>query len=165
MSKSIKIRRDDFRLLKVAVKSGFIKCKFDFNGQVMAGKIDNDSRYRITKDLNDLLQSLRENVKEILFLTDEGVGNLDIHTVTLTGSGEKSGIVISAKLKVVSGNLVNLNTHNLFFSTSHYGFEEGIEDVSNRIADEVYKIIFESKTDEMTLYNEDSFHVDEESED
>ncbi len=81
--------------------------------------------------------------------------NITMRGVSLSGSGETYGVVLTALLEVQNGQQTVVNTPRIRFATESFGFEEECERIVEVIKDEVYKYIFEGKKAQLELFGND----------
>jgi hypothetical protein len=76
---------------------------------------------------------------------EQMTSRIRINGISLSGSEDKKGIVISAGYRVDNNQIVAINTPRILFSGSSRGFEEDLEIIVEEIEKEAYSFIYENK--------------------
>lgn len=71
--------------------------------------------------------------------------NLHVYGFTKSGRKKNVGCVISAKFKSPAGYVMAMNTHNIKFNSSAYGFEQELEELWAKLEHEVYNYVILNK--------------------
>lgn len=79
---------------------------------------------------------------------------IKVRAISMSGSGESEGVVLTANLQVMNGQIVAINTPRIRFATESFGFEEECEKIVTRIKDEVYKYLYEGKKAQLELFGQ-----------
>lgn len=78
--------------------------------------------------------------------------SIEITGVSMSGSGDSEGGVITFKKKSLSGKIKGMSTENMTFTQNVFGFEEEFGKVCEDIKKEVYAYLYENKTSEPVLF-------------
>lgn len=77
------------------------------------------------------------------------LNNITITGVAWSGSDDKTGVVITFKEKAATGHYVGTATPRIVLSSSSLGIEEEIENIVNKLREEVYDYIYNGKQDQL----------------
>ncbi|ASD51644.1 hypothetical protein [Flavobacterium phage FCOV-F18] len=101
-------------------------------------------------DLIALFNQLREYVlKE--FYVEPTVDNLSLVDITTVSLDDRK-CVISANFNTLHGGIVNVNTSKIDLDYSETGLEAEIDAIVDAMIDEVFKLLFENKRADPTLF-------------
>lgn len=184
-------KQECFELLKAKlVKDGGLDCQFEINetfkDQTFYEKYHNESSKDIHPDLVSLFKDLKPYVARIFHWTgflnmmeddnfmgtapqkkfakklhNELMDKIKIRSISLSGSDDKRGVVISAVFVADSNMPMAINTHRIKFNDQRYGFEDEIEGICSNIEDEVYEFLFNDKAAQLTLFSGGEPNVEE----
>ncbi len=174
----------DFNLSKVKLlPKGGIEAEYQVT-QIVNGEtslIDrNETCTRdIHPDLHDLFEDLRNIVARTFnitsFLTllesdemkvpeakrmiarefaDELIQKIEVRGVAWSGTGDKSGVVITSVYETANGLKTCINTPRIVLATISFGFEEELEAIVEAIKKEVYAYLFKGKQAQLSLFGE-----------
>ena len=97
--------------------------------------------------------------------SDEILKNIEVRGVSLSGSGDAVGIVLTGLLTSGNNQKTAINTPRLKFNSEVYGFEEDLEEISGQIEKEVYEFLFNGKKAQLELFNGEPDDDDDENDD
>lgn len=174
----------DFNVSKVKLlPSGGIKTNYQIT-QVIEGEsclVDRDesSNREIHPDLRNLFDELRIIVARVFnitsFLTlcesqemgmsdkqkalatnlaDELKSKIDVRGISLSGTEENVGVVITAVFETPNGLKTCINTPRIKLAQISFGFEEELEQIINQIKAELYAFLFKGKQAQLSLFGE-----------
>lgn len=182
MSKAIKPKKDEFRLSKVKrIKNGGLEVEWTIqttdNDEI---NTDNDKRESTREPHNDLVVQLKalkpifakvinfdwwkeatnkpefhehRALMDMLTRSYEDVLlSLDVTGVSLSGTGDNRGAIITGKMTSLTKQKMAVNTHRIIMSGSAYGFEEELTAIIEELTSEVYKYLFEGKKGAADLF-------------
>lgn len=92
---------------------------------------------------------------------DELLQKIEVRGLSWSGTGDKSGVVITAVYETANGLKTCINTPRIILSTISFGFEEELESIVESIKTEVYAYLFKGKQAQMSLWG-DNGPVDDE---
>lgn len=98
---------------------------------------------------------------------DECLDNIEVRGVSLSGTGDNVGVVLTGLFAVSNNQKTAINTPRLKFNTETFGFEEELEEIVGDIEAEVYAFLFKGKKAQLELFGEDgeAANVDNDEED
>ena len=92
---------------------------------------------------------------------DELIQKIEVRGVAWSGTGDKSGVVITAVYETANGLKTCINTPRIVLATISFGFEEELETIVESIKKEVYAYLFKGKQAQMSLFGENGAADDE----
>lgn len=106
-----------------------------------------------------LLELINSNVfmpseKQIEILREKynGIKNkITVTGISLSGKDQNKGVIITAKLKVDTGQHVAINTQRLKFTGKKYGFEENMQPIVDDLEREVFEYEVNNKMAQLSL--------------
>jgi hypothetical protein len=173
------MKRDDFTLKKVRFTNPGLECSFD-GKTIVDGKQEpfediRKSKYQPHQDLisfkNDLKHYLAkayqfhvgfdiaekylkgEQKQKAIDAKIELYSKIEVTGVSVGGTDELRGIVISGKIESNNGSKCAINTPRIVFSSDKLGYEEEVERIFQLIEIEVYKYVFEGRSGDATLFD------------
>ena len=78
--------------------------------------------------------------------------SIEITGVSMSGSGDSEGGVITFKKKSLSGKIKGMSTEFMTFTQNTFGMEEHFGEICEEIKKEVYAYLYENKTSEPVLF-------------
>lgn len=105
-------------------------------------------------DLVSLFNQFREYVLKEFYIdpTVENLAQVTVKSITLSGDGDNTGIIISSVFDTLHGGKVALNTSNIILSGEDTGLEAEIDAILDSIIDEVFQYLFKGKRADPTLF-------------
>ena len=85
---------------------------------------------------------------------DELIQKIEVRGVAWSGTGDKSGVVITAVYETANGLKTCINTPRIVLATISFGFEEELETIVESIKKEVYAYLFRGKQAQLSLFGE-----------
>jgi hypothetical protein len=174
------MKRDDFSLKKVRFTNPGLECSFD-GKQIVDGKTEpfettRKSKYQPHQDLisfkNDLKHYLAkayqfhvgfdiaekylkgEQKQKAIDAKIELFEKIEVTGVSVGGTDELRGIVISGKIESNNGSKCAINTPRIVFSSDKLGYEEEVEKIFELIQMEVFRYVFEGRSGDATLFDD-----------
>ena len=92
---------------------------------------------------------------------DELIQKIEVRGVAWSGTGDKSGVVITAVYETANGLKTCINTPRIVLATISFGFEEELETIVESIKKEVYAYLFRGKQAQMSLFGDNGAADDE----
>ena len=92
---------------------------------------------------------------------DELIQKIEVRGVAWSGTGDKSGVVITAVYEIANGLKTCINTPRIILATISFGFEEELETIVESIKKEVYAYLFKGKQAQMSLFGDNGAADDE----
>lgn len=92
---------------------------------------------------------------------DELIQKIEVRGVAWSGTGDKSGVVITAVYETANGLKTCINTPRIVLATISFGFEEELETIVESIKKEVYAYLFCGKQAQMSLFGDNGAADDE----
>ena len=74
--------------------------------------------------------------------------------MSFSGEDQLRGVIITGKMKNRMGGYTALNSPRIVFSSDKLGFETKVEDISGLIEIEVYKCVFDGKSAQKGLFDD-----------
>lgn len=121
-------------------------------------------------DLKGLFASLRWIVSSTFGLTsylhlledkekiDDAVNNInakiEVRGVAWSGTGDKAGVVLTSVFECANGLKTAINTPRIKLGQATFGFEVELEQMTERIREEVYLFLFKGKQAQLSLFGE-----------
>lgn len=105
-------------------------------------------------------EATQEQEEIAMKLECEIMDKITVNGVTFSGSDKNRGIVISGSFTADTNQAMPINSHNLKFSSTRYGFEEEVERICEELKDEVYAYVYENKRAQMSLFDIEEFSLD-----
>ena len=87
---------------------------------------------------------------------DELIQKIEVRGVAWSGTGDKSGVVITAVYETANGLKTCINTPRIVLATISFGFEEELETIVESIKKEVYAYLFRGKQAQMSLFGDNN---------
>ena len=180
MTKIKTIARDNFTLKKAKIsKEGvFLKGteKRTVDGKTENIEIEMKAKYQPHPDLINLKDSLKPHLAKayslnkvfdmamnylasgkkdkVQELMDEVLNNIEVSSISVGGTDQLKGAVISGKLLSWNDAKCAINTPRIVFSSDKIGIETDVEDAVQLIESEVYKYFYEGKQAEAGLFDQ-----------
>ena len=173
----------DFNLSKVKLlPKGGIQAEYQVTQTVDGETSLIDRNETCTRDVHPDLLGLFEDLRQIVarvfnitsFLTfvdaevlnhnihdrarafaDELLEKIEVRGLSWSGTGDKSGVVITAVYETANGLKTCINTPRLVLSTISFGFEEELEQIVESVKREVYAYLFKGKQAQLALFGQD----------
>ena len=79
----------------------------------------------------------------------------DVRGVSWSGSGNRSGVIITSVFKTALGLKTAVNTPRLILGQECFGLEEELERICDEIKDQVYAYLFEGKQAQLSLFGQE----------
>ena len=83
---------------------------------------------------------------------DELLQKIEVRGISWSGTGDKSGVVITAVYETANGLKTCINTPRIVLATISFGFEEELETIVETVKKEVYAYLFKGKQAQMSLF-------------
>ena len=179
----------DFNLSKVKLlPKGGIQAEYQVTQTVDGENSLIDRNETCTRDVHPDLLGLFEDLRNIVarvfnitsFLTfldaevvnhnvqdrarafaDELLEKIEVRGLSWSGTGDKSGVVITAVYETANGLKTCINTPRIVLATISFGFEEELEAIVESIKKEVYAYLFKGKQAQMSLFGDNGAADDE----
>ena len=179
----------DFNLSKVKLlPKGGIQAEYQVTQTVDGENSLIDRNETCTRDVHPDLLGLFEDLRNIVarvfnitsFLTfldaevvnhnvqdrarafaDELLEKIEVRGLSWSGTGDKSGVVITAVYETANGLKTCINTPRIVLATISFGFEEELEAIVESIKKEVYAYLFKGKQAQMSLFGDNGSADDE----
>ena len=94
-------------------------------------------------------------------LADELLDKIDVRGVSLSGTGENVGVVITAVFETPNGLKTCITTPRIKMAQISSGFEEELETIVESIKKEVYAYLFRGKQAQLSLFGDNGAAEDE----
>lgn len=173
------LKRDDFTLKKVKFTFPGLNCDF-YEKRVIEDSAETietnrKSKYNPHPDLVSFKNDLKHYLVKAFHLLEgydiaekylkgeqkqkaidgkiELLQKVEVTGVSVGGSDELEGIVISGKIESNNGSKCAINTPRIVFSSDKLGYEKEVQSIFELLENEVYKYIFDGKSGEATLFN------------
>ena len=174
----------DFNLSKVKLlPKGGIQAEYQVtqivNGETSLIDRDETCTRDIHPDLHGLFEDLRNIVARTFNITsflsllesdemklseskkmlarsfaDELIQKIEVRGVAWSGTGDKSGVVITSVYETANGLKTCINTPRIVLATISFGFEEELETIVESIKTEVYAYLFKGKQAQLSLFGD-----------
>lgn len=95
---------------------------------------------------------------------DELLGKIEVRGLSWSGTGDKSGVVITAVYETANGLKTCINTPRIVLATISFGFEEELETIVETVKKEVYAYLFKGKQAQLSLFGAPEKPADDEPE-
>ena len=182
----------DFNLSKVKLlPKGGIQAEYQVTQTVDGENSLIDRNETCTRDVHPDLLGLFEDLRNIVarvfnitsFLTfldaevvnhniqdrarafaDELLEKIEVRGLSWSGTGDKSGVVITAVYETANGLKTCINTPRIVLATISFGFEEELETIVETVKKEVYAYLFKGKQAQMSLFGAPEKPADDEPE-
>ncbi len=185
MSKLVAMKLDNFTLKKARILDSSIECEFEenkiVNDEPRVIQHTTKAPYIPHPDLISFRDDLKPYLMKSLCLTDQYDHDVKylkgdqkkkaeeqhkalcdkvvITGISISGEDQLRGVIITAKLKNRMDGFTALNSPRVIFSSDKLGFESNVENLVGLIQIELYKCIFENKSSEQTLFDQDHQEV------
>lgn len=182
----------DFNLSKVKLlPKGGIQAEYQVTQTVDGENSLIDRNETCTRDVHPDLLGLFEDLRNIVarvfnitsFLTfldaevvnhnirdrarafaDELLEKIEVRGLSWSGTGDKSGVVITAVYETANGLKTCINTPRIVLATISFGFEEELETIVETVKKEVYAYLFKGKQAQLSLFGAPEKPADDEPE-
>jgi len=176
MSKQVLLQNFTLESVKKQ-KNGGLSISYEVNesiGEEIYNDKDTKESARIPHpDLTNLLKDLIPSVAQVFGYTQlrgavksnakieadleekyqDLISKLDVTGISISGTGNNKGIIITATMKAESNQKMAMNTHRIRFNESRYGFESDLENVVEDIQNECYDYLFNGKKAQLELFD------------
>lgn len=118
-------------------------------------------------DLTNLFAQLRPLFAKVFvpeIKVEAELDKIDVRGLSWSGRAEDEGVVITAVVETVNGLKTCINTPRIKMAQASFGFEEGIESISNAIRREVYEFLYNGKSSQLSLFGDEPGEQQEEAE-
>lgn len=95
---------------------------------------------------------------------DELLEKIEVRGLSWSGTGDKSGVVITAVYETANGLKTCINTPRIVLATISFGFEEELETIVETVKKEVYAYLFKGKQAQLSLFGAPEKPADDEPE-
>lgn len=166
---------DNFKLTKVKIDNSTGTVHAEYSLQLPEGQevlnIDSKSDYSYLphKDLTDVLEKYKPMLATNFYydLTRKGevdniMSKIEVRGITLTGKEKTKGVKIFGVIKSENNIPLVLNSENLRYNSTKYGFEDSFQELEDALITEVYAFIFEDKKGQLKLFQNAEFEEGEE---
>lgn len=96
---------------------------------------------------NNIQKGIVNRIREELYR------KISINGIAFSGSGDNEGVVILGAFKSDSNKVMAMNSPRVVFSVACYGFEEELDELSDKLLDEAYKYLFENNYGQLELFS------------
>lgn len=79
--------------------------------------------------------------------------DIEVRGISLNGSGDNCGVVITTVYTVGNGQKISINSHNIKLNVETFGFEEVLETIIADVENEVYDFLFNGKKAQLELFD------------
>ncbi|MGR3218504.1 MAG: hypothetical protein ACUZ8H_01620 [Candidatus Anammoxibacter sp.] len=182
MSKLVAMKLDNFSLKKARIFDGSIECHFEenkiVNEEPRVVQHTTKAPYIPHPDLLEFRDDLKPFLMQSLCMTDQYEHDIkylkagqkksatDQHKaycnkvvvtgITISGEDQLRGAIITGKVKNRMDGYSALNSPRVIFSSEKLGFESKVQNLVGLIEIEIFKCIFENKSSQETLFNNDA---------
>ena len=118
------------------------------------GRIFNVTSFLTLMDTDEMKANQRQKAVATEFAR-EMLGNIEVRGISLSGSDDNVGVVLSGTFTVSNNQKTAINSPRLKFSTETFGFEEELENIIADIETEVYAFLFKGKKAQLELFGAD----------
>lgn len=161
----MKTHIENFKLRKIKIKREGVHMeytmKFHEGQEVHEVTSKTDYAYLPHIDLTDVLEKYKPMLATVFYYDkckgkdqDEIMSKITVNEITLSGSDNTRGVLISGNIKSINNRPLNLNSENLRYNSSKYGFEDLFEDLEEEIIREAYAFAFEDKKGQLTMFSD-----------
>lgn len=126
--------------------------------RTIVGRVFNITSFLTFLDAEVVPHNLADRARAF---SDELLAKIEVRGVTWSGTGDKSGVVITAVYETANGLKTCINTPRIVLATISFGFEEELETIVESIKKEVYAYLFRGKQAQMSLFGENGAADDE----
>lgn len=95
----------------------------------------------------------------------EILGKINVIGISLSGSDDKAGVILTASFTADNNMKMAINTHRIKFTDTKYGFEEDLGELIKKLKEEVYNYIFEGKKAQLEIFTSQQMGGEPEEED
>lgn len=122
--------------------------------------------FNITSFLTFLeAEVVNHNIKDrARAFADELLEKIEVRGLSWSGTGDKSGVVITAVYETANGLKTCINTPRIVLATISFGFEEELETIVETVKKEVYAYLFKGKQAQLSLFGAPEKPADDEPE-
>jgi len=151
------MERNQFSIKKMKIRNeGGLDVTYEVMEYNGAEIYYNDYKVQSSKEPHpDMLEPLKHMapmIADVFYLPKDKRSMLRVRGISIGGSSESSGAVISGEL--VASNQLNrmsINTYLIRFDTDNYQWEEELRIHVQKIEDEVFAYLFENKQAQMEI--------------
>lgn len=102
-------------------------------------------------DLDEAADKLKEHILNVFEISASMESKITILGATLSGKDEKAQILITAKMDVIDGRPVALNTPNILFTDPSYDKSNDLKKIAKELENEIFAYFFKEKLGQATL--------------
>ena len=126
--------------------------------RTIVGRVFNITSFLTFLDAEVVSHNLADRARAF---SDELLSKIEVRGLSWSGTGDKSGVVITAVYETANGLKTCINTPRIVLATISFGFEEELETIVESIKKEVYAYLFRGKQAQMSLFGENDATDDE----
>ena len=126
--------------------------------RTIVGRVFNITSFLTFLDAEVVSHNLADRARAF---SDELLSKIEVRGLSWSGTGDKSGVVITAVYETANGLKTCINTPRIVLATISFGFEEELETIVESIKKEVYAYLFKGKQAQMSLFGENDATDDE----
>lgn len=143
------MNQENFKLKKIKLnkKGGF---DLEFKTTQISGEQSFESEVKRSEetpphpDATKLMAECLPILKSVFEYPEENE-RVNVTGLKFTGKDKTAGVVLSGTLKTAGGQKVALNTPNLRYNVTAYGYEERLQELENELSDEAFGYLFAGK--------------------
>lgn len=156
------IKRKDFRLVKLNLLSNKgVEARFETKENMGGDAVlaENKKKLKAVRHphLDDACEKFLDHIIEVVGLKPEAAEDIEMIGISVSGKNESEGVVISAKMDVLNGRVISINTPNILFDDPDYNERESVKKLTSlqslvkSVENEVYGYFFEDKLAQQTI--------------
>lgn len=111
--------------------------------------------YQPHVDLTNVLEMYKPMLALVFhYENPDIIEKIEITGLSFNGTKDKRGLVISGTILSLNNRAMALNSESIKYSSTKYGFEDSLEEMEEKIVDEVYQFIFEGKKGQLSMFSD-----------
>lgn len=127
----------------------------------IVGRVFNITSFLTFLDAEVVNHNIKDRARAF---ADELLEKIEVRGLSWSGTGDKSGVVITAVYETANGLKTCINTPRIVLATISFGFEEELETIVETVKKEVYAYLFKGKQAQLSLFGAPEKPADDEPE-
>lgn len=153
----------NFKLRKLHVKKTGVYLEFTIKVHEGAEVHDitskNDYAFEPHADLTDTLAKYKPMIASVFYYdklkkedSAEILSKMSVKSITLSGDDKTRGVLIGGEVRSINNRPLVLNTENIRYNSTKYGFEDSFEELEEALVKEAYAFAFEDKKAQLSMF-------------
>lgn len=107
------------------------------------------------------VKATKPQIEKAREFAEKCLEKIEVKGVSFSGKDDNFAVIISGIYQVGNNQKVAINSPRIRTNDDVFGFEEELNNILNRIEEEVYAFLFENKQAQLSLFGEEGFEGEE----